>query len=122
MNNIINIIKLSTLYKKRKIKIKLLKKEEKLLNILIKINIIKFIRKNEYDNTSIIFFNYNINNSLFKLASAHKHRCMSLRLNDINKINSKNNIMIISTNNGLLTNYDCYRSHKGGKPVLTLYM
>lgn len=117
---LINLIKINILNKKNKIILKNLKINKNLLKILIKLNIIKYIiLKN---NNIIIYLNFfKKNKSIFKLKNTFKKTSLKIiKYKNLKKINKKNNILILSTNKGLITNYDAMKKKIGGLIILHL--
>lgn len=119
--NIINIIKINILNKKNKIIIKKNKINNRIIKILIKLNIIKYvIKKNE---NIIIYLNFfKKNKSIFKLKNMFKKTNVKIiKFKNLIKINKKNNILLLSTNKGLLTNYDAIKKKTGGILILHIW-
>jgi small subunit ribosomal protein S8 len=119
--NIINLIKLSNKYNKQKFKTKLNKNDIKFIKILIKINLIKYVKKknNIYD-----IYIYNTNKKIFKnILNIHKpSKTIFLNFKNLKKITFfYNGILILSTNKGLMTNYEAVKEKIGGILILKLW-
>lgn len=118
--NIINLIKIGLKYKKKYIKTNLNKNNKNLIKILIKLNFIKFI-KLEKKNTYFIFINNsnpfkNIKN-LYKPSSK-----FSISYKELKKLSLKKKwIMILSTNNGILTNFESIKKRTSGILIATIF-
>jgi hypothetical protein len=63
---ITNLIKINSFYKQKMFKAKLNKNDLNLLKIFIKINIVKFVKKQKNSNIYIIYLNYFNENIIFK--------------------------------------------------------
>lgn len=117
---VINLIKLNIDHRKKFVKLKANKNDLNIFKILIKFNIIKFIKINNGSVT--IFFNYSRNKSFFKLQlikKSTKHN--SITYNDFRKNFVKNKqILIISTDKGFMSTAECSSKKIGGIPVLNL--
>jgi ribosomal protein S8 len=119
---IINTIKINYILKKKNLKIKLNKKDIIILKIFIKLNIIKLIK---YKNNNVfdISFQYINNEIIFKniknLNKPSKPFIISLKqIIEINK--KKNHILYISTNKGLITNFEAEKYKIGGILMLQI--
>lgn len=120
-HKLINVIKVNYLLKKKNIKILINKKDLKILKIFIKLNLISSIKINH--NTYNVIFHYIDNEPTFKnIKNLFKTSNMIyLNLNQIKKINKKNNsIIILSTNKGLITNFEAEQYKIGGIVVLKI--
>lgn len=117
---LINTLKININLKKKIMRLKLNKNELILIKLLIKLNIIKFTKKlnnNIYD----VFLNYNCN---FKnIKNLYKpSRKFFLSYNELKKITLKKNwILILSTNKGLLTNFELIKKKTSGILILKLF-
>ena len=118
--NIINTIKINMLNKKNKIIINYNKKNINILKILLKLNIIKFIIKK--NKKIIIIINFlKKNKTIFKLKNLYKNSNYKIiRFKNLKKINNNNCLFIISTNKGVILNYDSIKKKIGG--VLLTYI
>lgn len=111
----INGVKLSILYNKKGFIIEKNKNNIELLKNLIKINLIKFIKIE--NNKIIVYINYINNEPIFKnivnlFKPGHK---MVISLKNLKKISEKHNwILILSTNKGLLNNFEAINQKVGG--------
>lgn len=120
--NCVNIIKLSIKYKKKGF---IIHKNNNNMNIIknfIKINLIKYIfLKN---NKIVAFLNYYNNRPVFKniinLFSYSNKKTISLK--NIKKINNKHNwIILISTNKGILNNFEAEKLGVGGLIIAKIW-
>ena len=120
-SNIINIIKLNQIYKKKKFNKRLNKYEYNLIKTLIKINLIKFIikKKNSYD----IFINYLNNNMLFNNIK-NTYKTSNLVFISVKKLiyitNKYKVVLILNTSKGILTNYEAIEKGVGGIIIIKL--
>jgi ribosomal protein S8 len=120
---LINLIKINYNLKKKKLILKynLSKNDFKIAKLFIQLNIIKIIKKEE--NKLVIYFTYRKNNPVFyNIKNLYKpSRPFFINLNQILKINKKNNnIFILSTNKGLMTNFEAEKNKVGGILIFTL--
>lgn len=118
---IINTIKINYILKKKNLKIKLNKKDIQILKIFLKLNIIKLIKKNK--NIFNISFQYINNEIIFKniknLNKPSKPTIINLR--QILEINKKgNHILFLSTNKGLINNFEAEKHKIGGIVILQI--
>lgn len=117
--NTINLIKNNYNLKKKNIKIKLNLKEKQILKIFLKLNIVKLVKKNK--SIYNIYFNYINNELIFKnIKNIYKpSKPLFINLKQILKINKKNNfIFYISTNKGLINNFEAEKYKTGGILIL----
>jgi ribosomal protein S8 len=120
---ITNIVKLNYMLKRNKIKIKLNKNDFKIIKIFIKLNIIKNIKKNK--NNFYIYFRYVKNNPVFySIKNIYKpSKPVFINFKEIKKINKKNNsIFILSTNKGLITNFEAEKNKTGGIIITLIHI
>ena len=115
---IINLIKLNYKYKNKKLNLKIKKKDYKIIQIFLKLNIIKLIKteKNKYNSISI-YFQYICNEPVYRnIKNLNKPSKPTLiNYKQLIKINNKNNnIFILSTNKGLITNFEAENYRIGG--------
>lgn len=101
--------------------IKLNKNDFKILDIFMKLNIIKLIKKkkNEYQ----LYLKYVNSDIVFgKIKNFNKpSKPYFITLKEIKKVNKKkNNIFILSTNKGLMTNFEAEKNNIGGLLILTI--
>jgi ribosomal protein S8 len=118
---IINNIKLSQKYKKGVLRLKLNKHELNIIKILIKVNIIKFVKRDEdifniylnYFNQKPIFQNITIiskpSKPVFISYKMLKHITLKYKF-----------ILIINTNKGVLTNFEALKNKLGGVLMIKL--
>lgn len=113
--NCINLIKISIKHKKRGFIINNTKKNINILKVFIKINVIKFI--NIKNNKIIVYINYKNNKPIFiniiNLFKNSNKKFISLK--NLKKISLKHNwIFILSTNKGIINNYEALKLNIGG--------
>lgn len=117
---IINKIKNSIKFKKKKLRIKINKNDKHLIKILIKLNFIKYIKHNK-NNIYDIFLNNctflkNIQN-LYKPSAKH-----SISRKELIKLSFKKKwILILSTNKGILTNFETIKKKTSGILIAILF-
>jgi ribosomal protein S8 len=118
---IINTIKINYILKKKNLKIKLNKKDLQILKIFLKLNIIKLIKKNnnvfnisfQYINNDVVF------NNIKNLNKPSKPVIVNLKqILEINK--KKNHILFLSTNKGLINNFEAEKYKIGGIIILQI--
>jgi len=118
----INLIKLNYKLKNTHLKLKVLNKNDfKIIKIFMKFNIIKYVKKE--DNFYCIYYSYIKNNvvfssikNIFKPSKLH-----FISLKELIKINRKStNIIILSTNKGLITNFEAEKLKIGGIIIIIL--
>lgn len=120
--NIINLIKLNLIYKRRILRTKLNKYEYNLVKSLIKINLIKFIKKNNFSYD--IFLNYLNERPLFNnIKNTYKpSKIIFISNKKLKYITNKHKvILILNTNKGILTNYEAIEMGLGGVIILKLW-
>jgi ribosomal protein S8 len=116
----LNRIKINNIIKKKILLININKNELNFLKKLIKLNIIKYIFKNK--NNYIIVLNFFKKNKLiFNLKNLYKP-CNNkiLKNKNINKINKKNKILLLSSNEGIINNYEAEKKKIGG--IIIVYI
>jgi len=109
---LINLIKLNLIYKKKIFKYKINKKNINLIKILITLNIVKFVKKNKKFSYIYInnFVKYNFLKNLYKPS-----RKITLKNEIIKKLTLKKKwIFLVSTNKGILTNFEAIKKKLGG--------
>jgi ribosomal protein S8 len=118
---IINTIKINYILKKKNLKIKLNKKDLQILKIFLKLNIIKLIKQNnnvfnisfQYINNDVVF------NNIKNLNKPSKPVIVNLKqILEINK--KKNHILFLSTNKGLINNFEAEKYKIGGIIILQI--
>lgn len=116
--NLINLIKLNLIYKKKIIKYTYSKKNNNIIKILITLNIIKYIKKNN----KIIYiyinnlYKHNYINNLYKPS-----RSIYLKNPIIKQLTLKKKwIFLLSTNQGILTNFEALKKKLGGVLILKI--
>lgn len=120
----INMIKLNYILKRRCVKLTLNKNDMKIIKILLQLNIISMVKKNwNTKNSYTVFFKYlkgePVFNSILNLYKPSKPVFIGLKeLCTINK--KKIKIFILSTNKGLITNFDAEQKKLGGVLVLSI--
>lgn len=111
LKKFLNIFKLNKMYKKKHFLIKLLPKTKPLLLIMVKLNIINFIKIKDY-NYHIIFPNLTSN---LKIITQSKKGYQYITYNNIEKVLLKKKwTAIISTSKGLKTTKQCVKEKLGG--------
>jgi len=115
---LINLIKLNLIYKKKILKYNFKKKNINIIKILISLNIIKYIKKNNkniyiYLN-NIIKYNY--------IKNLYKPSKKIFLKNEINKklTLKKKWIFLLSTNKGIITNFEAIKKNLGGIIILKI--
>jgi ribosomal protein S8 len=119
---IINTIKINYILKKKNLKIKLNKKDIQILKIFLKLNIIKLIKQNN-NNIFDISFQYINGEVVFKnIKNLNKpSKPTIINLKQILEINKKKNcILFLSTNKGLINNFEAERYKIGGIIILQI--
>jgi len=120
---IINLIKVNYILKKKKLKTKLNKKDFEIIKLFMKLNLIKFVKKdNKYFD---IYFKYAKNNIMFfNIKNMYKpSKPTFINIKEIKKINKKNNnIFILSTNKGVITNFEAEKNNIGGVLIFILHI
>ncbi len=121
-SNFLNIIVLSLMHKKKFTKINKTRNSISILKILIKFNLIKFVKL--FKKSIIIFFNYKNNRSIFKIKQIKKSsKKNTVTVNLLKKNFYKNKqISILSTSNGILTINNCINTRIGGIPIFNLML
>ena len=114
-SNCVNLIKISIKHRKKGFIIHKNKKNLEILKNFLKINIINFVKIK--DNKIIVFIKYYNNKPTFKniinIIKPSNKKFISLK--DIKKINNKYNwVLIISTNKGIINNYEAANLNVGG--------
>jgi len=120
----INLIKNNYNLKNSYVKIdKLNKNDFKIIKIFMKLNIIKSIKiKNK---KYFLYLKYLNNNNVFgHIKNLHKpSKPFFLNLKEIKKINKKkNNIFLLSTNKGVITNFEAEKNQIGGLLILLIHI
>jgi ribosomal protein S8 len=116
--NLINLIKLNLIYKKKIIKYRYYKKNINIIKILINLNIIKYIKRNNkiiylYINN---FYKHNYINNFYKPS-----RSIFLKNSIIKKLTLKKKwIFLLSTNKGVITNFEAVKKKIGGILILKI--
>ena len=111
---ILNKIKINNIIKKKILIINIKNKEINFLKKLIKLNIIKFIFKK--NNKYILILNfYKKKKLIFNIKNLYKpSNNIILRYKNIKKINKKNKIILITSNKGIVNNYEAEKKKTGG--------
>jgi len=111
-NQFISLLKLNQLYKKKFFKTRLFKRDLKIINLLMKLNIIKYMIFDEKNNESIIFIN---NKSKIRLVHMSRKKNRLIKLFELKKLFFKKKwVAILSTSYGLLTSKECVEKKIGG--------
>ena len=118
--NLINKIKTNFIFKKKFLVTKLKKNEINLLKKLIKLNIIKYIIKK--DKKFILILNFlKKNKTIFNLKNMYTIcNLKKLKLKNIKKMNNKNKILILTSNKGIINNFEAEKKGTGG--ILIMYI
>jgi ribosomal protein S8 len=117
-SNLINLIKLNLIYKKKIIKYKYNKKNLSIIKILIILNIIKYVKRN--NKTIYIYINnlykHNYINNIYKPS-----RSVFLKNSIIKKLTLKKKwVFLLSTNKGIITNFEAVKKKTGGILILKI--
>lgn len=118
----INGLKLSILYNKKGFIISNNKNNLNLLKTLLKINLIKFLKIEE--KKIIVYINYIDNKPVFKnitnlFKPGHK---IFISLKNLKKISEKKNwILILSTNKGIINNFEALEKKTGGMLISKIW-
>jgi len=118
---IINKIKINNVIKKKILFTKIKNKELNLIKKLIKLNIIKYIYK--YNNKYILLLNfYKKNKLIFNIKNLYKpSNNKVLKYRNIEKINKTNKIILISSNKGIINNFEAKKKITGGVIIMYLW-
>jgi len=123
-HKIINSIKNNYNLKNDYVKIdKLNTNDIKIIQIFMKLNIVNHIKIK--DNSYYLYLKYLNNNTIFgNIKNFHKpSKPYFLSLKEIKKTNKKkNNIYILSTNKGLITNFEAEKKKIGGLLILLIHI
>jgi ribosomal protein S8 len=105
------------LYKKKNLKIKIYKNQQQLLKILIQLNMIKFLKKIDNYNNYMIYLTYVNNKPIFSnIKNLYKpSKIYYITLKNLIKFNKNNrSIILMSTNKGVMTNFEAINLKCGG--------
>lgn len=122
MEKCVNMIKTTINFEKKGFIIKNNKLNFEILKAFLKINVIKFIKKE--GRMLIVYINYINNKPVFTniinvFRSSNKK---FISLNQLKFLNSKNKyIMIISTSKGILNSYEAINSNTGGLIIAEIW-
>lgn len=118
---LINLIKINILLKNKIIKIKLYKNDFKILKIFLKLNIIKNLKKCNNNKYILVFNN---NNNFNNIINLYKPSNISfIKLKNIIKINRKKpKLFYISTNKGVINNFEAEKLKVGGVLVFSIQL
>jgi ribosomal protein S8 len=110
----LNKIKINNIIKKKILLINIKKNELSFLKKLIKLNIIKYIFKK--NNKYILILNFFKKNKLvFNIKNLYKpSNNIILKKTNISKINKKNKILLLTSNKGIINNYEAEKKKTGG--------
>ncbi len=108
----INLINLNQMYKKRYFETKLFFNATKIFKILIKLNIINFIKKKGSLNNYIIFLN--LDNKLKLIPMVKKNKKYISYFNIKRVCEERKWTAILNTSKGLLTTKECLKNKTGG--------
>jgi len=118
----LNGLRLTILYNKKGFIINRNKNNLDLLKVLLKINVIKFIKINKKQ--IYVYVNYINNRPIFKnitnlFKPSHK---LYISLKNLKKVSYKHNwIMILSTSKGLLNNFEAIKEGVGGVLITKIW-
>jgi ribosomal protein S8 len=117
----INLLKINYHFKKKKINTSINKHDIQIIKIFLKLNIIRLVKKNKkkYD----IYFQYINNDSIFKnIKNMYKpSKPFFINLKQIIKLNKKSNyIFFLSTNKGIVSNFEAEKYKIGGVIILQI--
>lgn len=118
--SIINKIKINIKFKKNKLRIKLNKKDKHLIKILLKLNFIKYIKHYKNENYDIFLNN---NNFLKNIKNLYKPSSKwSISKKELIKLSFKKKwILLLSTNNGIITNFEALKKKTSGILIAILF-
>jgi ribosomal protein S8 len=118
----LNLIILNLGHKRKFVTIRVKNNDIDVLKILIKFNIIKYIK--ELNKKITIFFNYKYNKPVFKIKPIKKSsKRSSISVNVLRKNYLKNKqMLIVSTSSGFLTAHECVKKKTGGIPLINLLL
>lgn len=116
---IINKIKIHLKFKNKFFKTTLIKSDFQILNIFLKLNVIKGIKL--YNKKTFIIY-LNNNSSFTNFLSLHKpSKPVKINLKNIIKINRKGSkLFLISTNKGIINNLEAEKYKTGGFVILQI--
>jgi len=115
---LINLIKLNLIYKKKVLKYTIKKNNINIIKILITLNIIKYVKKNN-KNVYIYINNFIKHNFIKNLYKPSKK--IFLKNEIIKKLTIKKKwIFLVSTNKGILTNFEAIKKNLGGVMLLKI--
>jgi ribosomal protein S8 len=110
---LVNLINLNRMYKKKYFEIRLFNKATAIFKILIKLNIVNFIKKKQtYNNKYIIFLN--LDNKLKLVPMIKKSNKFITYFNIKRVCGQRKWTAILSTSKGLLTTKECLKKKTGG--------
>lgn len=124
MHACINSIKTSIIFNKKGFIVKNNSKNLNLLKAFLKINIIKFIKMNKNNNELLVYINYLNAKPVFKnvvnLFRSSNKKFLSLK--ELKHISYKSNfIIILSTNKGILNNFEAIKFNVGGLVIAEIW-
>lgn len=116
--NLINLIKINLIYKKKIIKYKYIKKNTNFIKTLINLNIIKYVKKK---NKIIFIYINNFYNKNYIKNYIKPSRSLFLKNIIIKKLTLKKKwIFLVSTNKGIITNFEALKKKVGGLLILKI--
>lgn len=118
----LNAVKITTLYNKKGFIIEKNKNNIDFLKVLLKINIIKFIKIN--NDKIYVHINYIDNKPVFKnITNLFKPGYkLYISLKNLKKLSFKyNSIMVLSTSKGILTNFEAIKNNVGGLLIMKVW-
>lgn len=108
----INLINLNQMYKKRYFETRLFFNATKIFKILIKLNIVNFIKRRGSFNKYIIFLNLDNKLKLIPMVKKNKKYISYFNIKRVCK--ERKWTAILSTSKGLLTTKECLKKKTGG--------
>ena len=110
----LNKIKINNNIKKKNLIININNNELNFLKKLIKLNIIKYIYK--YNNKHLLILNFFKKNKLiFNIKNLYKSSNNKIiKYRNIKIINKKNKILLLTSNKGIINNYEAEKKKTGG--------
>jgi len=115
--NCVNLLKLSIILKKKGFFINNNKKNLELLKVFLKINIIKYVKIEKYGKKLFVCINYINNKPVFKnIVNLYKpSRKYNISLKTLECVSKNHNwIIILSTNKGIINNFEAVKYKTGG--------
>ena len=97
------------------------KNELNLIKTLVKLNIIKFIFKKNNKIVLVINF-WKKNKIIFKFKNIYKpSNYKIIKFKNLKKINKKNKFLIMTSNNGIVNNFEAEKKKIGGSLIMYIW-